>query len=89
MAVEGLGQSYLFQTKNAEFEFLMMPSKGRDIKMMELQFKDFKEQSPRYSDLSLYRTFKRNPLKFWNWFDYLRNDRYDYEFQEENSKELV
>ncbi|WP_155847164.1 hypothetical protein [Algoriphagus marincola] len=80
---EGLGQSYLFQTQNAEFEFWAIPSKGRDIEMMEQQFKEFRERSPEFSELRIYRTFSRNPFKFWNWFDYLTNDQYDYPFQEE------
>lgn len=80
---EGLFKSYLFQTEKAEFEFWTMPSKGRDIEMMELQFNDFKELNPEYADLEIYRTFSRNPLKFWNWYDYLTNDRYDYKFQKE------
>jgi hypothetical protein len=83
---EGLFKSYLFQTEKAEFEFWTMPSKGRDTEMMELQFKNFKEQNPEYSDLEIYRTFGRNPLKFWNWFDYLTNDRYDYKYQKKISQ---
>jgi hypothetical protein len=83
---EGLFKSYLFQTEKAEFEFWTMPSKGRDIEMMELQFEDFKEQNPEHSDLELHRTFSRNPLKFWNWFDYLTNDRYQYKYQNKISQ---
>ncbi|HSF56071.1 MAG TPA: hypothetical protein VLA71_20115 [Algoriphagus sp.] len=83
---EGLFKSYLFQTEKAEFEFWTMPSKGRDIEMMELQFKNFREENPEHSDLEIYRTFGRNPLKFWNWFDYLTNDRYDYKYQKKISQ---
>jgi len=80
---EGLFKSYLFQTEKAEFQFMTMPSKGRNIEMMERQFSNFKEKHPEYSNLQLYRTFKRNPLKFWNWYDYLTNDRYYYGYQKE------
>jgi len=80
---EGLTKSYLFQTEKAEFEFWTMPSKGRDIEMMEKQFSSFKENNPAYSNLNLNRTFRRNPLKFWNWYNYLTNEQYDYEFQKE------
>ena len=83
---EGLFKSYLFQTEKAEFEFWTMPTKGRDIEMMELQFEDFKEKNPEHSDLELHRTFSRNPLKFWNWFDYLTNDRYQYKYQNKISQ---
>jgi hypothetical protein len=78
---DGLFKSYLFQTEKAEFEFLTMPSKGRDVEMMELQFIDFKEKNSEYSNLHLYRTFKRNPLKFWNWYNYLTHERYAFEYQ--------
>jgi hypothetical protein len=80
---EGIMTSYLFQTEKAEFEFWTMPSKGRDAEMMEGHFASFKDAHPEYTDLKLYRTFKRNPLKFWNWYVYLTNERYDYEYQEE------
>ncbi len=54
---EGLSRSYVFQTENAAFEFWMMPSKGRDIEMMERQFADFKKDHPEYSGATLFRTF--------------------------------
>jgi len=57
-----------------------MPSKGRDTKMMEGRFADFKETHPEYSNLKLFRTFKRNPLKFWNWYSYLMDNMYKYEY---------
>jgi len=58
-----------------------MPSKGRDLKMMEIQFDTFKSENPETKDLKLYRTFRRNPLEFWNWYDYLTNNNYSYEFK--------
>lgn len=85
---EGLFKSYLFQTGNAEFEFGTMPSKGRNIKMMERQFSSFKEKNPEYSDLQLFRAFKRNPLKFWNWYSYLTNEQYSYDYQKKISPAL-
>ncbi|MBN3583182.1 hypothetical protein JYB64_12355 [Algoriphagus aestuarii] len=83
---EGIFKSYLFQTEKAEFEFWTMPSKGRDVEVMERHFASFKNEHPEYSDLKLHRTFKRNPLKFWNWYIYLTNERYDYKYQEEINK---
>jgi hypothetical protein len=76
-------QTYHYQTENAEFEFTTMPSKGRDIAMMERQFADFKETKPEYGNLKLHRTFKRNPLQFWNWYSYLTDRMYQYEYQNE------
>ena len=76
-------QTYLYQTNNAEFEFSTMPTKGRDIGMMERQFSAFKNAHPEYKDLVLYRTFKRNPLKFWNWYSYLTDEMYQYDYKDE------
>ncbi len=80
---EGLFRTYLYQTENADFEFNTMPAKGRDIGMMERQFSHFKKTHPEFQELELHRTFKRNPLKFWNWYSYLTHEMYDYEYQDE------
>jgi len=77
---EGLFRTYLYQTENAEFEFTTMPAKRRDTGMMERQFSNFKENNPKYEDLKLFRTFERNPLKFWNWYLYLTDEIYHYEY---------
>jgi len=80
---EGLFRTYLYQTENAEFEFTTMPAKGRNIGMMERQFSYFKNTNPEFKQLELRRTFKRNPVKFWNWYSYLTHEMYDYEYQTE------
>lgn len=80
---EGLFRTYHYQTENGEFEFTTMPAKGRDIGMMEGQFSHFKNNNPEFKELELHRTFKRNPLKFWNWYSYLTHEMYDYEYQSE------
>ncbi|MCG8808892.1 hypothetical protein G1K57_12150 [Tenacibaculum finnmarkense] len=80
---EGLFRTYLYQTENANFEFNTMPAKGRDIGMMERQFSHFKKTHSEFQELELHRTFKRNPLKFWNWYSYLTHEMYDYEYQDE------
>ncbi|MCE2612329.1 hypothetical protein LVD13_05035 [Flavobacteriaceae bacterium D16] len=80
---EGLFMTYHYQTENAEFEFTTMPAKGRDIGMMERQFSHFKNTNPEFKELELHRTFKRNPIKFWNWYSYITNEMYDYEYHTE------
>ena len=74
-------KNYHYQTKDAEFDFTLIPSKGRDIEMMKRNFTYFKEQHPEYNYLKLYRTFKRNPLKFWNWYSYISDDIYQFEYK--------
>ncbi|WP_048330885.1 hypothetical protein [Bizionia psychrotolerans] len=80
---DGLFRTYLYQTENTEFVFTAMPAKGRDIGMMERQFSSFKEKNPEYKELEIHRTFKRNPLKFWNWYSYLSHGMYNYNYQNE------
>ncbi|WP_223032752.1 hypothetical protein [Hanstruepera marina] len=77
---DGLFKTNHYQTESTEFEFTTMPSKGRDIEMMKRNFAHFKDQHPEYKDLQLFRTFKRNPIKFWNWYAYLSDDIYRYEY---------
>ena len=78
---------YHFETLECEFSFSTYPSKGTDIKMMEQQFRHFQEQHPQYTGLKLYRTFKRDPWKFWNWYSYLTHKRYRYTYKPRKCKE--
>lgn len=78
----GLGKSHFFQTEEAEFQFCTMPAKGRDLEMIQDQFATFQKENPEYSTLQLQRTFKRNPLQFWNWYSYCTDDIYDFEHQD-------
>ncbi|PZX52435.1 hypothetical protein LV84_03441 [Algoriphagus ratkowskyi] len=82
----GLFPTYHYQTANAEFEFTAMPSKGRDVEMMEHHFQTFKNNNPKSEEQQVFRTFKRNPLQFWNWYSYMTNDIYTYKYQHPNSK---
>ena len=82
LLTEGIFRSYNYQTENAEFVFTILPAKGRDIKMMERQFSHFKETHPKHKELKLFRTFKRNYMKFWNWHTYMTNEMYQYEYHE-------
>ena len=77
---EGIIVPYHYQTKNAEYEFTLVPTKGIGVQMMEKSFIDFKKTNPQLAHLALYRTFELNPLKFWNWYRYLADDMYQYEY---------
>ena len=63
---------------NSKFVFNAVPAKGRGTDMMERHFQKFLNNNPETADTVLYRTFKRNPLKFWNWRYYLTSDLYKY-----------
>jgi hypothetical protein len=83
----GLFPTFHYQTENAEFEFTAMPSKGRDIEMMERHFQTFKNSIPNGEQQQLFRTFKRNPFMFWNWYSYMTSDIYDYDYQRASSSD--
>jgi hypothetical protein len=78
----GPGVIYNFETKNAEFEFLVNPAGGTDIQRMEEEFQKFLSRHPNSSDRQLYRTFERNPWKFWNWYYFLTSDLYQYPYKD-------
>ncbi|MGZ5244221.1 MAG: hypothetical protein ACXWEY_12065 [Bacteroidia bacterium] len=75
--------SYKYETQNEEFEFIAIPAKGRDIEMMKRQFAAFKTENPELKDLKIYRTFIRNPLRFWKWYEYLTNEKYNYDYKKD------
>ena len=73
---------YAFETRNAEFAYVVDPESGKDLPFMEQEFQKFLNQNPRTTDRELYRTFDRNPLKFWNWYHYLSSELYRYPYKE-------
>ena len=74
---EGLFKSYHFQSESGDFQFTAIPSKGRDTKMMIRQYENHlkKEGTEREE---IYRTFRANPLIFWNWYKYVTSELYQY-----------
>lgn len=78
--IDGIGSSYNFKTEHNEFQFSVIESKGRDVDMMERNFTIFKTNNEMTKDTLLYRTFKRNPLKFWNWYEYIVDEKYKYPY---------
>ncbi|PZD77415.1 hypothetical protein [Mesonia sp. K7] len=76
--IEGVIIPYPYETENSEFEYVACPSKGLSIEFMENKFLKFLEENPQTKDTIIYRKFKRNPLKFWNWKFYLTSNLYDY-----------
>ena len=75
-----LGNEFVYTTANKDFLEQEDIYKGgpRDLQRIERRFDYFLEQNPQTKDTILYRTFDRNPLKFWYWREYLTNRRYDY-----------
>lgn len=76
---------YHFQTKDGNFEFILIPSKGRDEKMMTNAFIKWRTESQEHSNKKLYRTFKKNYFKIWKWYEYTKHIYY-YEYLDVKSK---
>lgn len=79
--IEGVVVPFKFETKNAEFKITAYPNKGTGVEYMEYHFQKFLKENPDTNDTILYRTFKRNPLKFWNYRFYMTSEMYNYELK--------
>lgn len=77
----GISKRYKFETFDGKHQFLTLPSKGTDIKTMEERFDMFCDKNTQYKKTELYRTFRRNPLKYWRWYEFLTHPRYKYEYK--------
>lgn len=77
----GIFKQYKFETLDGKHQFITMPSKGTDIKTMERRFAHFCEEHLEYENTQLYRTFRRNPLKYWRWYEFFTHPRYQYKFK--------
>lgn len=77
-----LGNDYYYTTAHGEFTGQEDEYKGGkgDLERIERSFGEFRKVHPQTQDTVLYRTFTRNPLKFWYWRDYLTNCRYAYPY---------
>lgn len=74
---------YAFETRNAEFRFILNEEQGMDQERMQREFQKFLQLHPRTGDRELFRTFEIEPWKFWNWYFYLESDLYAYPFKPE------
>ena len=79
-----IGKSYSYQTENKEFAYRCVPSKGTKEVDMFRAFERFKTDNPEFQDLILYRTFRKEWWKFWNWNEYMFSKWWKYPFIESN-----
>lgn len=72
-----------FSTEDEAFQYIIIPQKGRDVKMMELNFFDFKERNGTLNDsVRLFRITKRDWRRVGNWHSYLTDEHWQYEYME-------
>ncbi|MHA7056061.1 hypothetical protein ACWGOQ_0002505 [Aquimarina sp. M1] len=77
---EGLFKTYYYESESGRFQFTAMPSKGRDTNVMKRQYDKFIEKNNIKKE-KIYRTFKMDFFKFWNWYNYLTSDPYKFPYR--------
>lgn len=77
---KGIFESYNYSTIGRKFTYREIPAKGRTLESMERRFENYLSEHTRSDDRILYRTFKRNPVVFWDWWSYLTHPRYKYPY---------
>ena len=77
------GERINFQTRNGEFKFMAMPSKGRDHLMMERRFESYRLENKELTDTILYRTTPINYFRIskWCWYKGAPEWQYPYLFK--------
>jgi hypothetical protein len=75
---------YSFENREGTYSTSIMPAKGLDEEWMYLSYAHWRIEQGKSEDTDtiLYRTFKRDYLKFWKWSEYMTNDLYEYPFKE-------
>ena len=77
---EGLNTTYYFETKSGDFQYLTRPGKGNGLDALELKYQTYVKKKGIKKE-KLYRTFRMNLFKFWNWYYYTQSDLYKYEYK--------
>jgi hypothetical protein len=77
----GISKQYHFETYDGKHKFTTMPGKGSDVLQMERKFKTFCIENLEYQGTDIYRTFNRNLLKYWRWYEYFTHPRYKYKYK--------
>ena len=74
---------YDYQSTDLGFKEIEVPEKGRDLDLVNRSFQQYKLATG-HNNSQLRRTTKRNPLLFYEWYDYLTNERWQYEYMSPN-----
>jgi hypothetical protein len=74
-----------FSTKDGDFQYRVIPQKGRDVELMELNFGGFKERNKIENDsVYLFRITKKEWNRAGNWYSYLTDEHWQYEYMQVN-----
>ena len=74
-----IGDKIIFKATNTNFEFVAIPSKGRNISMMEKAFNKYKNEHD-ITDIEchIYRVTKKNYFKISKWSQYKNLPEWNY-----------
>jgi len=75
-----IGQSFHVQNLKGDFEFELVPTKGRDFEMMYRWLETYKKENKITDDVELFRTEKINYFDISMWGNYRSNEYWDLEF---------
>ncbi len=81
---------YNFQSTSGQFETTVIPAKGRSEKLMLEKFERWKLEDTSRRDEHLFRTFTKNYLYFWKWYEYTKNVyKYPYKVRIETGRNTL
>ncbi|RQO66820.1 hypothetical protein DBR40_21435 [Pedobacter sp. KBW01] len=60
--------NYHYRNADNSFTYTEFPGKGLDFETGITRGERFKREHPDSANKTLYRTFRLNPLKFWEWW---------------------
>jgi hypothetical protein len=70
-----------FSTVDKEFQYVVIPKKGRDVQLMEDSFKRYKNRKGiRSDDYRLYRVTPKEWNRIGNWYSYFTADHWAYPY---------
>lgn len=73
---------YHYENTMGTYKYSVIPWKGLRLEKMESSFDNYlKENNKTRQADRLYRTFPKNYLKFWMWWDYYTDSHYQYPYK--------
>ncbi len=74
-----IGERIEFCTKDGEYNFICIPSKGRDYQMMLDSFEKYKKENNIENNEKVYRKTSKNYLKISHWCKYKISPEWNHE----------
>jgi len=68
-------KNYHYTNADNSFRYTEFPGKGLDFEAGVTRWERFKDHTPDNPNRTLYRTFRINPLKFWEWWQFIAHSK--------------